>query len=312
MQHRYLFFASVLALVAAAGLIADKTKQQRKYLLPDRVNTEGRTTLPNGWRITPAGRHIKLPGDLPMKMIVMADEKLLVNTAGWHDHDVNVIDMKTEKLEQSLDVGKNWEGMSFEPASGSVFISTGGTPKALFHEVAANLKHKIPAAATAAFLKPVMKLHYASGRLAFAQPVSIDGVSPDNYFISGVTAKSGILYVLEINANRIYRLSGPSYAKQLSAETGNRPYAAELSPDGRTLAVSNWGGESVSLLDPETLKERARIITGSHPNDMAWDRAGRLFVANSGSNSVSVIENGKVTETIKTSLDPKALVGSTP
>jgi YVTN family beta-propeller protein len=312
MQRRYVYLAFGLALVAAVGLIADKTKQQRKYVLPDRINSEGRTTLPNGWRITPAGRHIKLPGDLPMRMIVLADGKLLVNTAGWHDHDVNVIDMNTEKIEQTLDVGKNWEGMSFEPASGNVFLSTGGTPKALFHETAANLKHKIPAEATAAFLKPVMTLHYAAGRLEFAKPLSIDGVSSDNYFISGVTAKSGVLYVLEINANRIYRLSGGSYEKQLSAGTGNRPYAAELSPDGSTLAVSNWGGESVSLLDPETLKERARISTGSHPNEMTWDRAGRLFVANSGSNSVSVIENGKVTETIKTSLDPKALVGSTP
>ncbi len=312
MQHRYLYLASVLALVAAAGLIADKTRQQRKYLLPDHINGEGRTILPNGWRITPAGRHIKLPGDMPMKMIVTADGKLLVNTAGWHDHDVNVIDMDTEKIEQSLDLGKNWVGMSFEPASGSVFISTGGTPKPGFQEAAANLKHKIPAEAMAAFLKPVMQLHYVAGRLTFAQPLSIDGVSPDKYFISGVTAKSGVLYVLEINANRIYRLSGQNYAKQLSAETGNRPYAAELSPDGNTLAVSNWGGESVSLIDPETLKERARINTGSHPNEMTWDRAGRLFVTNSGSNSVSVIENGKVTETIKTSLDPKALVGSTP
>src|SRR5438067_270603 len=196
MQHRYAYLACGLALVATAALIADKTKQQqRKYVLPDRANGEGRTTLPNGWRITPAGRHIKLPGDLPMKMIVMADGKLLVNSAGWHDHDVNVIDMKTEKLEQSLDVGKNWEGMSFEAASGSVFISTGGTPKPLFHETVANLKHKIPAEATAAYLKPVMTLHYAAGRLTFAQAVSIDGVSPDDYFISGVTAKSGVLYV---------------------------------------------------------------------------------------------------------------------
>jgi hypothetical protein len=90
-----------------------KPSSSAKYLLPDHVNSEGRTTLPNGWRITPFGRHIKLPGDLPMKMIVMADGKLLVNTAGWHDHDVNMIDMKTEKIEQSLDVGKNWERMSF-------------------------------------------------------------------------------------------------------------------------------------------------------------------------------------------------------
>src|SRR6202030_2819488 len=137
--------------------------------------------------------------------------------------------------------------------------------------------------------------------------LSIDGVSPDKYFISGVTAKSGVLSALEVNANRICRVSGQNYAKQLSAETGNRPYAAELSPDGSTLAVSNWGGESVSLLDPETLRERALIKTGSHPSEMTWDPAGRLFVANSGSNSVSVIEKGKVTETIKTSLDPKAL-----
>src|ERR1035438_7189466 len=170
MQRRYFYCTAGLAIIAAAGLIADRSTQLRKYVLPDHIAADGKMMLPNGWRVTPAGRHIKLPGDLPMKMIVMADGKLLVNTAGWHDHDVNVIDMETERREQSLDVGKNWEGMSFEPASSSVFISTGGTPKPAFDEAVANLKHKIPAEAMAAFLKPVMKLHYAAGRLAFAQP----------------------------------------------------------------------------------------------------------------------------------------------
>ena len=37
-----------------------------------------------------------------------------------------------------------------------------------------------------------------------------------------------------------------------------------------------------------------------------------MFVANAGSNSVSVVREGKVTETIKTSLDPQDPVGSTP
>ena len=108
--------------MAAAGLIADRTTQLRKYVLPDHVTTDGKMMLPNGWRLTPAGRHIQLAGDLPMKMIVTRDGKLLVNTAGWHDHDVNVIDLKTEKLKQSLDVGKNWDGMSLDPASGTVYI----------------------------------------------------------------------------------------------------------------------------------------------------------------------------------------------
>ena len=65
-----------MGIIALAGivLIAAKVKQERHYVLPNKLS-EGRTTLPNGWRITPAGRHIKLSGDLPMKMIVTADDK---------------------------------------------------------------------------------------------------------------------------------------------------------------------------------------------------------------------------------------------
>jgi len=311
MQRRYLYLTAGLAAIAAVGLIADRTTQVRKYVLPDHITSDGKMVLPNGWRITPAGRHIKLPGDLPMKMIVTADGKLIVNTAGWHDHNVHVIDIKSEKLEQTFDIGKNWDGMSLEPASGTLFISSGGTPKPGYEEGAAALKHKLSPEVMALVGKPVLRMHYENGRVALQAPVSIEGVTADNYFISGLTAKGGDLYVLEINANKIFKLTGPDYTKQISAPTGARPYSAELSPDGKTLAVSNWGGESVSLLDPVTLKEKARVKTGSHPNEMAW-LGDRLFVANSGSNSVSVIDDGKVVETIKTSLDPKALVGSTP
>jgi YVTN family beta-propeller protein len=306
-----LFSLTGLAVVAAAGLIADRTTQTRKYVLPDRLTAEGKMVLPNGWRTSPAGRHIKLPGDMPMKMIVTADNKLIVNTAGWHDHNVHVIDLKSEKLEQSFDVGKNWDGMSLDPTTGSLFISSGGTPKPGYERDAGNLKRKLSPEVMAMVGKPVLRMHYEGGRLTLQQPLTIDGVRAESYYISGVTAKAGVLYVLEINASKIFRLSGPNFSQQISAPTGLRPYSAELSPDGKTLAVSNWGGETVSLLDPATLKTRATIHTGSHPNEMVW-YGDRLFVANSGANSVSVIDDGKVVETIKTSLDPQALVGSTP
>src|SRR5215831_13963742 len=104
MTHYYRALAIGAVAIAGIALIADKVKQERKYVLPNKLSMEGRTTLPNGWRITPAGRHIKLPGDLPMKMIVTADDKLIVNTAGWHDHTVNVIDLKTETIAQTFEV----------------------------------------------------------------------------------------------------------------------------------------------------------------------------------------------------------------
>src|SRR5947209_3699974 len=161
MQRRYV--SIVLGITAFAGivLIAAKVKQERHYVLPNKLS-EGRTTLPNGWRITPAGRHIKLTGDLPMKMIVTADDKLLVNTAGWHDHTVNVIDLKTEKLAQTFDVAKDWDGMSLDPGTGTVFISGGGPVQPGFAE---ELKKRNPPPEIMDGLnKPLLRLHYEGGR----------------------------------------------------------------------------------------------------------------------------------------------------
>src|SRR5581483_5694149 len=110
MKRKHVISALAIVALAAIALVGAKVKQERKYLLPNKLS-EGRMLLPNGWRITPAGRHIKLPGDLPMKMIVTADDKLIVNTAGWHDHTVNVIDLKAEKVTQTFEVAKNWDGM---------------------------------------------------------------------------------------------------------------------------------------------------------------------------------------------------------
>jgi len=78
------------------------------------------------------------------------------------------------------------------------------------------------------------------------------------------------------------------------------------------LAVTNWADSSVSLLSTNPFRETARVKVGSHPDALAWAKDGRLFVANSGSNSVSVLQGGNVAEIIGTSLDPRAPVGSTP
>ena len=74
--------------------------------LPDGGGTG--TRLPNGWHITPAGTHIPLPGDLPLKMLFSPDGKyLLVSTGGYHDHGVSVIDPATLKVTQSVNLGKD-------------------------------------------------------------------------------------------------------------------------------------------------------------------------------------------------------------
>jgi YVTN family beta-propeller protein len=269
-------------------------------------------TLPNGWRITPAGKHVKLPGDLPMKMTpVNSGAQLLVLTAGYHDHSLNVVDVHTRETVNSLDVVKSWDGMAFDAASGTVFMSGGGPGKRGFAATIARMGVTSPMKDYVA--KPILRAHFENGKLTPMAPLSINGLDESKRFISGLTlGPNGALYALNIETDTLYKLSGADFAQQTSITTGYRPYGAVFSPDGQTLAISNWGDRSVSLLDAATLQEKTRVRVGSHPNEMIWAKDGRLYVADSGSNDVSVIRNGAIAETIYTSLEPHAKVGSTP
>jgi YVTN family beta-propeller protein len=282
-------------------------------VLPDLPDAHGiGTRLPNGWHITPVGKPIALPGDLPLTMIFSADGRhLLVNTAGWHDHTVNVIDTSTNTLTQSINVGKDWVGMCFDPAGDDVYVAGGGEAGPEFLIAAAKL------GATSDQLEavkhPILRLSYENGILAPKHSLDIPGLKPDDQFIAGLaTDKDGEIYAVNLQTDTVYKLDGKPRTVGATAKVGYRPYALALSPNGQTLAVSNWGAQSVSLLNADTLAEKSRVSVGSHPNALAWAKDGRLFVANSGSNSVSVIVNGTVHETIKTSLRPKDLIGSTP
>jgi DNA-binding beta-propeller fold protein YncE len=70
------------------------------------------------------------------------------------------------------------------------------------------------------------------------------------------------------------------------------------------------GEDSVSLLNACTLR-RSGAPVGRFPNELAYASDGRLFVANGGSNSVSVIRGDRVIETLEVSLRAGSKVGST-
>lgn len=263
-------------------------------------------TLPNGWRITPAGRSARLLGDMPLKILVTPDRRyLLINTAGFHNHSLNVLDLKTHKIVQSVDIFKDWFGMCIDPKSGIVSLASGSTAPA------PDILEGLNPAQLALAKASILRFHFAGGRLTQLPGLSIPGIGKDEGWITGLAQTGdGALFTLNMNADTVYKIVNDSV--QGSAKVGYRPYAVAVSPDDKTLAVSNWGDRSVDLLDPATLTVKAHIAVGAHPNDLAYSRDGRLFVANANSNSVSVIRSGRVVETIKTSLEPGDPIGSTP
>jgi DNA-binding beta-propeller fold protein YncE len=72
----------------------------------------------------------------------------------------------------------------------------------------------------------------------------------------------------------------------------DNPHDLKLSPDGRYLFVSDVGNDRVAILDPESLKLLAEFgadhQSGTH--DVDFDAKGRVYVADTHNNRVTVYE----------------------
>lgn len=274
--------------------------------------SQSKTTLPNGWSITPAGRLVKLGGDMPLRIVPAPDgHSMLFVTGGYHDHAIDVIDPQSASLRQHLLVGKAWAGLAADPGGSTVYVSGGGPETKDLAKLPE--KTSLTPEALNSLSKPILHFGWSNGALEMQPGLAVAGLDEANRFIAGL-ALDGTkrLLVLNIETDMLYRLDPATGQTINSTKLGYRPFQIAVSLDGAHVAIANWGDRSVSVLDAVDLRERARVPVGVHPTDLVFGPDGRLFVANAGSNSVSVITGDHVTETITTSLHAGDPVGSTP
>ena len=246
--------------------------------------------LPNGWTLTPAGKHL-VTTDLPLNILPLSDTRVLVATSGYNSHDLSLCDISgaEPKLVAKQTARQSWYGLAHD--AGRVWWSGGGGGRL----------HTFTASADA--LTPTSQEP--------AAPKDGD-IKASPGFRSGLAFAAGTLYSLDINAGTL-SATDPA-GKTTTAKLGGRPYDVLVSRDGKNLFVSDWAGQRVWLIDPATLAVTKTVAVGDHPNQMAQHADGRLFVACASSNSVSVLDPAKavVTETVSTALFPRAPAGSTP
>ena len=270
------------------------------------------TLLPNGWSLTPAGVAVQLGGDMPLRIVPAPDgHTMLVVTGGFHDHAIDVVDPATGTVRQHLLLGKAWAGLATDREGSTVYVSGGGPET----KDLARLPEKASLAPEIldSYAKPVLRLSWANGQLAPQAGLALPGLDEKDRFVAGLALdRDKHLLAVNLETDTLYKLDAANGQVLATAKLGYRPFQLALSPDGAHIAVANWGDQSVSLLDAADLRERVRIPVGIHPTDLAFAPDGRLFVANAGSNSVSVIAGDHVTETIMTSLHAGDPVGTTP
>ena len=285
---------------APARSIGDSTKQLPKYI-------DGGFDLPNGWRITPAGKPIATINDLVLNLVASPDGRIVVSsTAGYLPHGIDVFDTKTQKLTQHIELKTTWLGMTWSPDGHTLYVSGGN---------ATGAKNIAGSAA------PIYEFSYADGRLNEKPKTDlVETADPKSVWWSGVAYLPAKHWLYAANRGTG---TGPSYVAVFDMKTRailNRipveinPYQLVLTPDGRRLFVSNWASESVSVIDTATNKVIRTLHVGINPNDMKLSSDGRLFVACSNDNTVHVIDTKslQVIERLSTTLTPLAPEGSTP
>jgi YVTN family beta-propeller protein len=280
--------------------IGQATKQLPKHI-------PGGFDLPNGWRITPAGRSIATIEDLVLNLVASPDGRIVIAShSGYLPHGIDVIDTKTQRLTQHIELKSTWLGMTWSPDGHTLYVSGGN---------ATGAKNIAGSAA------PIYEFSYADGRLS-ERPSGglVETADPKTVWWSGIAYLPGKHWLYA--ANRGTGL-GPSNVVVFDMKTRAiltripveiNPYQLVLTPDGRRLFVSNWSSQSVSVIDTATNKVIRTLHVGMNPNDMKLSSDGRLFVACSNDNTIHVIDTHtlQVIERLSTTLTPLAPEGSTP
>jgi YVTN family beta-propeller protein len=235
---------------------------------------------------------VDLPGDMPITFCPIADNKIAINTCGFHDHSLSILDTVSETVTAKLPFKNDWMGLITDP-QGNFLISLG------------KVDNGVPA---------IARIRYQDGALSDQGGITLPSIpGAKARFVSGILSVGDLGFLaLDTQNDRLYRIdwNGQSYGPGI--ETRYRPYMLAKSPDGQTVAVSNWGDSSVSFYAPDSLSEKAMVPVGHHPTAMVYAPDGRLFVSNAGGDTVSVISGTKVVKTIRVTVSPRQTVGATP
>lgn len=250
-----------------------------------------KTTLPNGWSLTPAGSQLAL-GDLPLNMAVSNSKQYLaVTNNGQSTQSIELFDIAHQVKLDSVTIPKSWYGLAFGNNNQYLYASGGNDNRILIYSVTRQ-------------------------KLQLTDSIILDKKWPVKVSPAGLVVddQQHRLYVVTKENNSLYVIDLIRKSVLSKIPLGAEAYTCILSPKQNELFISVWGGEKILCYNTAQQKITDSILVGSHPNEMILSKNGKyLFVANADDNSVSVININlhRVIEKLNTALYPNAPTGST-
>jgi DNA-binding beta-propeller fold protein YncE len=228
--------------------------------------------LPTGVRLDPVGEVIDL-GSLPINLVLAPDtDEAVIVLSGWREQGVQVVDLKTRKVTQTLLQDGAFYGAAFSPDGHRLCISGGNTDMLFIY----------------AWKDGVATLEK---KFEMAKAKTADGTGTSYPAGMAFASNGKFVYVAENVGNRLAVVNAVTGEIAQRFSTDHYPYGVALTPDGQVF-VSAWGGSTVSqfrVLTDGTLAYLGRIEVGQHPSALAASGT-RLYVTLAGSDRVAIVD----------------------
>ncbi len=229
--------------------------------------------LATGVALDPVGDFIDL-GSMPMGMALAPEgDKLAVVLSGWREQGVQVIDLKTNKVTQTLQQEAAFYGLAFSANGRELYVS-GGNEDAIFCYA------------------------WQNGVATLQRKIILGAKKPDetgSRYPAGlaVSRKGNLLYVVE-NVADMLAVVNPAKGEVVERfSTDHYPYAVATASDGRVY-VSAWGDDTISIFRTRPdgrLIRSGRLQVGRRPSALLANASGsRLFVALAGSDQIAIVD----------------------
>jgi len=284
------FTALAIAVIGSALYVRAQSAPAASTQMPGALS-DGTTLLPNGWRLAPAGRHVKV-GTLPLNIVTSPDGKYAVITNnGVNRPTLSVVDIATWTVKSTATVDAAWLGLVFSPDGTKLYSSGAGQNN-------------------------VQEFAFADGAITRARTFALPTVAAESFAGGLAISRDGrTLYATRLFAMTLSSIDLTTGVVTRTVPLQAEPYTALVSADGRFVFVSLWGGSVVEVYAADSLMLVTEMYTAEHPNAMALSPDGkRLFVACGNSASVWVFDtfSNLAIEQISTSLYPEQPPTSTP
>jgi len=222
--------------------------------------------LPTGVSLDPAGRFIDV-GNMPLAMAIAPDGKhAVVLLSGYQTDGLQVVDLRSGKITQTLEKPAAFLGLTFSPDGKSLYAS-GGNDDLLYAYA------------------------WRDGQLVDERTISLKSDAGLRYPAGLACSHDGkLLYVAE-NVGDTLAVVDPEKGEVVQRlATEHYPYGIAVASDGEVF-VSAWGGESVSMFRPSDgrLAVDGRLRVGRHPSALLLHGSG-LYVALASVDRVAIVD----------------------